>query len=29
LYIANNRKDFPAAANLIRKALVAKGLPVN
>ena len=29
LYIANNRKDFPAAANLLRKALIARGLPTD
>jgi hypothetical protein len=26
LYIANNRKDFPIAADLLRKALAARGL---
>lgn len=28
LYIANNRKDFPVAAELLKKAMAAKGLPV-
>jgi uncharacterized protein len=28
LYIANNRKDFPAAGELIRQAMIAKGIPV-
>ena len=29
LYIANNRKDFPVAAELLRKALAARGLPTD
>ena len=29
IYIANNRKDFPIAAGLVRKALIAKGLPAD
>jgi hypothetical protein len=29
LYIANNRKDFPIAADLLRKALSARGLPTD
>jgi ankyrin repeat protein len=29
LYIANNRKDFPVAADLLRKALSARGLPTD
>jgi len=28
LYIANNRKDFPIAAEILKKALIARGLPV-
>lgn len=28
LYIANNRKDFPAAGDLLKKAMTAKGIPV-
>jgi len=28
LYIANNRKDFPIAGDLLRKAMAAKGMPV-
>lgn len=28
LYIANNRKDFPAAAELLKKAMAAKSIPV-
>ncbi len=28
IYIANNKKEFPAAAELIKKALIAQGLPV-
>lgn len=29
LYIANNRKDFPVAGDLLRKALAARGLPTD
>ena len=29
LYIANNRKDFPVAGDLLRKALAARGLPTH
>ena len=28
LYIANNKKEFPAAAELLKKALAARGLPI-
>ena len=29
LYIANNKKEFPIAAELLRKALTARGLPTD
>jgi uncharacterized protein len=28
IYIANNKKEFPASADLIKKALTARGLPI-
>ena len=29
IYIANNKKEFPAAAELLKKALAARGLPIH